>query len=57
MDADLFADDAPPARKGWRVRATELWSRRAWPDWFGSLKLRITAGALVVVLLGIAATA
>lgn len=57
MDADLFADDSAPARRGWRVRVAALLSRRAWPDWFGSLKLRIAAGGMVALLLGISVTA
>lgn len=57
MDADLFADDSPPARRGWRAHIGTLLSRRAWPDWFGSLKLRIAAGATVAMLMGISVTA
>lgn len=57
MDADLFADDLPPAQARWYdpvVRAVQGW--RA-PRWLGSLKVRLALGALLALLLGMAATA
>jgi diguanylate cyclase len=57
MDADLFADAAPVAAEGWRPRVGAFLARQAWPEWLGSLKLRIAAGGTVALLLGIAVTA
>jgi diguanylate cyclase len=57
MDADLFAADSAPARRGWRERLRGVLAWRVWPEWFGSVKLRIAAGGMAALLLGIAVTA
>ncbi len=49
MDADLFIDDAP-ARSRWRQRLA-AWHPR---QWLGTLKLRLAAGVLVALLVGMA---
>lgn len=56
MDADLFIDDARPARGAWAQR---LWAAmRGWrlPSWAGSLYLRLVLGGLVALLAAVGVT-
>ncbi len=56
MDADLFLDDARPARRAWVHALASAWQRLNVARWAGSLYLRLVLGGLLALAACVGAT-